>query len=99
MSITTKQQRWLKGKAHHLKPVVTIGQHGLTDAVLREIEIALDAHELVKLKIAGSDRDERDALIQEIADRSNASLIQRIGNTATVFRRNPDKAHPMELPA
>jgi RNA-binding protein len=63
MSITEKQKRWLKKQSHHLKPVVTLGQHGLTEAVLAEIELALSHHELLKVKVNAGDREERDAAI------------------------------------
>jgi RNA-binding protein len=91
MSITSGQLRHLRGLAHHLRPVVTLGQAGLTDAVMREIETALQFHELIKVKLAGADRAERTLLVQRILERSNAELIQQIGATASIFRRNPDK--------
>ena len=61
MPITEKQKRWLKKQVHHLKPVVTVGQAGVTEPVLAELEIALNHHELVKVKINAGDREERDA--------------------------------------
>jgi RNA-binding protein len=99
MNITEKQKRWLKKQVHHLKPVVTVGQAGVTDAVLAELEIALDHHELVKVKVNAGDREERDAAVQMIAERTASDLITRIGNTAAFFRGNPKKKAPMRLPA
>jgi len=99
MPITEKQKRWLKKQVHHLKPVVTVGQAGVTEPVLAEIEIALDHHELVKVKVNASDRDERDTAVQMIAERTGSDLITRIGNTAAFFRTNPKKKAPMRLPA
>jgi len=71
--------------------VVMVGQHGLRDTVLEEISIALDFHELIKIKVSAGDRDERDAIIASIIDETRAELVQRIGNMAVLFRRNPKK--------
>ncbi|HYN77826.1 MAG TPA: ribosome assembly RNA-binding protein YhbY [Lamprocystis sp. (in: g-proteobacteria)] len=99
MPITEKQRRWLKGEAHHLKPVVMIGQAGLTDGVLAELELALDHHELVKVKVNAGDRGERDAMIAPMVERTGATLVNRIGNVAVLFRANPEKRAPLVLPA
>lgn len=99
MPITDKQRRWLRQQVHHLKPVVTLGQAGLSDAVLAEIELALDHHELIKIRIGSAEREERDATVQAIADRTGADLIQRIGHVASYFRPNPRKKSPLPLPA
>ena len=77
----------LKTRAHALNPFVMIGNKGLTDAVLLEIEAALDTHQLIKVKIAAS-RDERSVIAKRIADASEASLIQTIGQMAIFFRPN-----------
>lgn len=98
MPITQKQKRWLKKQVHHLKPVVAMGQAGLTDAVLKEIEIALAHHELVKIKVTADGREERDAVVQVIATKTGSNLIDRIGHRASFFRANPEKKNPMELP-
>lgn len=89
----------MRQQVHHLKPVVTLGQAGLSDAVLAEIELALDHHELIKVRISSAEREERDATVQAIADRTGADLIQRIGHVASYFRRNPRKKAPLPLPA
>jgi RNA-binding protein len=99
MAITEKQKRWLKARAHHLKPVVTVGQQGLTEPVLAEIDAALGHHELLKVKIASSDRAIRDQIVESIVDRSGASLVTRIGNVAALYRANPHKRSPLALPA
>ncbi|AHF03880.1 ribosome assembly RNA-binding protein YhbY [Marichromatium gracile] len=98
MSITEKQKRWLKQQAHHLKPVVIVGQHGITDAVIAELEIALDHHELLKTKISAGDRELRDAAIAELIERTGAMLVNRIGNIAILYRANPRKRDPLALP-
>ncbi|EED34870.1 CRS1 / YhbY domain superfamily protein [Luminiphilus syltensis NOR5-1B] len=79
--------------AHKLSPVVTVAGAGLSESVLAEIDRALNDHELIKLKVAVGDRDERDALIKQLTELCGTALIQRIGNTATILRRNP-KADP-----
>ncbi len=80
----------LKSEAHSLKPVVTIGQHGLTDAVLAEIELALDHHELIKIKIR-AERDERPLISEKICASTGAELIQSIGQITVIYRLNPTK--------
>lgn len=99
MSLTERQKRWLKPRVHHLRPVVIIGQAGLTDGVFNEIEAALDHHELIKIKVNAGDRTERDALVGAIAERAGAALIARIGNTAAFFRANPTKKDRLIFPA
>lgn len=91
MPLSNNQIRHLRGLAHPLKPVVMVGQHGMKESIMVEVEIALDAHELIKLRISVGDRDARDEIIQEIVGKSAAELVQRIGNTAILFRRNPDQ--------
>jgi len=100
MTITEKQRRWLKTQAHHLKPVVLVGQAGVTAPVLAEIEGALAHHELLKIKIAaGGDREVRDEQIGLMVDKTGAELVTRIGNVAVLYRANPKKRSPMALPA
>jgi RNA-binding protein len=96
MSVATtldnQTRRALKQQAHHLKPVVMLGQAGLTEGVLAEVERALFDHELIKVRITGYDRDERDAQVAEIARQTNAALVQRIGNVAVLYRKRPEPA-------
>jgi RNA-binding protein len=96
--ITSPQRRWLKKQAHHLKPVVLLGQAGLSEAVLHEIELALEHHELIKVRVSGGDREARDAEVDAIAARTGADLVQRIGNTASYFRANPKRPNRIMLP-
>jgi RNA-binding protein len=83
-------RRALKQRAHALKPVVLVGQAGLTDAVLAEIDRALHDHELIKVRVNGLDRDERNAQVAAMASRSGATLVQRIGNVAVLYRERPE---------
>lgn len=80
----------LKSRAHHLKPVVTTGQAGLTDAVLEEIESALNHHELIKVKVRSGDRDDRKQIINTIQSKTKSDIIQVIGQIAVLYRENPD---------
>lgn len=98
MSITEKQKRWLKKQVHHLKPVVIVGQHGVTEPVLAELDIALDHHELLKIKVNAGDRVERDTAIGFICERTRANLVAQIGNVAALYRENPKKRDPIVLP-
>ena len=88
--LNKKQKKALRGLAHSRKPLVLMGNAGLTEGVLQALEEALIKHELVKVKVASGDRVERDAIIQTMLERSNAELVQRVGHIATLFRRNPE---------
>lgn len=87
--LTGKQRRWLRGRAHSLKPVVQLGGKGLTDAVVAEVDTALEAHELIKVSLVG-DRDEREALAADLADRVEAEAIGLIGKVAILYRAHPE---------
>jgi len=91
MPLSRPQIKYLVSLAHRLKPVIMIGQHGITDNVLNELDIALNFHELVKIKIAGEDRDARQAIIATLCEQTLAERIQAIGKTLTLFRRNTKK--------
>jgi RNA-binding protein len=91
MSLTTSQKKQLRTQAHALKPIVTTGQSGLTDAVLAEIELALDFHELIKVKVRVGDREDRKQMIEAIQTKTNAENILSIGQIVVLYRENPDK--------
>ena len=97
MSLKPKQIRYLRGLAHDLKPIIQTGNKGLTDAVMKELAVALDHHELVKIKLGSDDRTERKQQIAQIGERSHAELVQSIGKVACFFRRN-DEAPKLALP-
>lgn len=90
MNLTDKQRKYLRTLAHPRKPIVMLGAAGLTDAVIAEIDLALDAHELVKVKVRVGDRDERDTVIATILARTGAAQVQRVGHVLTLYRRNRD---------
>ncbi|MBA2657521.1 MAG: ribosome assembly RNA-binding protein YhbY [Tatlockia sp.] len=88
----TSFKQSLKAKAHHLKPVVYLGNKGLTPAVIDESNIALTAHELIKIKINGAEKEDRQLIAAEICTQLKADLIQLIGNTAIIYRKNDEKS-------
>ena len=97
MSLTNPQQKYLRGLTHNLNPVVMVGDKGLTEAVLAEIESALAHHELIKVKLRG-ERDDRQRWIQEITETTGAETVHGIGQVASFYRRNPEKPR-IALPA
>jgi RNA-binding protein len=95
--LTASQKRHLRGLAHVLKPVILVGGKGVTDAVVAELELALERHELLKVKLAAEDREGRDAWIAALVERSGAALVQRVGHVATLYRPSSEKPE-IELP-
>lgn len=89
--LTSAQNRFLRGMAHDLKALLQTGGKGVTPAFLAELDEVLERHELVKVKVAGEDREARDALIGEIVAGSEAALVQRIGHVAVLYRPARDK--------
>ena len=96
MSLNRGQIKYLKGICHNIKPVVMLGNKGLTETVMAEIEAALDQHELIKLKLRGS-REQREQWLASIIKDSKAELVLKIGQVACLFRRNKDEPK-LELP-
>jgi RNA-binding protein len=86
MQLNSKQIAYLRGLAHNLNPVVMIGNNGLTEAVLKEIDVSLNAHELIKVQVAGDDRELRKSLLEEIADKTNATAVHHIGKQLVFYR-------------
>ena len=89
-SLTNAQIRFLRGQAHDLKAMLQVGAKGVTDAVAAEVDLALEHHELIKIRVAAEDRDARDALIADLTARTGAALVQRIGNVAVLFKPSQD---------
>ncbi|NCX93790.1 MAG: ribosome assembly RNA-binding protein YhbY [Gammaproteobacteria bacterium] len=88
--ISTQEKCQLRSKAHALKPVVMLGNKGLTDSILSEIDLALSHHELIKVKVAGQEREDKAAIIQSIASSTGAEIIQTIGHIAVFYRKKPE---------
>jgi RNA-binding protein len=89
MKLSDKQLRFLRGRAHLLKPVIQIGNHGLTAGVIGETRRALADHELIKLRIQAADRSSRDVMLAELVRDTGSELVTRIGHVAVLFRPNP----------
>lgn len=97
LTLTSAQRRTLKARAHALRPVVLLGAAGLTEMVLREIDRALAAHQLVKIKVPGDDREERARIATEAAEKLSAAQVQLIGKMIVLFRpesESDDKRAP-----
>ena len=88
--MNSADKKKLRAAAHTLKPVIMIGQSGLTSAVVAETKQALDSHELIKVKIR-AERPERKLISEKICTNTGAELIQTIGQIAVIYRLNPDK--------
>lgn len=92
MELTSKQRNRLRALAHGRQPVVITGQRGLTPAVLNEIDQALAHHELIKIRLGSTDRDERERMTREICEQTASAWVQNIGRIAVIYR-------PAEKPA
>lgn len=89
MSLTSRQRSHLRSVAHSLDPVVLLGRAGVTDPVLREVEDALEARELIKIRLFG-DREERARAAAAIAERTGSEIAGQVGRIAILYRENPD---------
>ena len=93
VALTAAQTRFLRGQAHDLKALLQIGNKGVTPAFIADLDGVLEQHERVKVKVAGEDRDARDAMIGDLAERTDAALVQRIGHTAVLYRPSKERRH------
>ena len=89
--MTPAERKALKAKAHKLDPVVHIGVKGVTDEVIAEIDRALRAHELIKVRAGGMARDARDVAFDAICERTGAAAVQQVGKVCVLFRKNNDE--------
>lgn len=90
-ALSNPQKRYLRGLAHDLKPVILVGAKGITDNLAAETGLALDHHELIKVRVAAGDRELRDEWIGILCERTSAALVARIGNIAVLYKRSQDK--------
>jgi RNA-binding protein len=95
--MTNSQRRFLKGQAHSLKPVVTVGNAGVSDSLLEELDAQLESHELLKLRLRVDERDARDTVIEQLVETSGAELVGRVGNIAILYRAR-QQAPRLSLP-
>jgi len=91
MTLTGKQKNYLRGIAHSKKPIVTIGGKGLTDAVMKEVELALNLHELVKIKLPSNAKAEKVALLAKITSQSSSQTVQLIGRIGVIYRTSEEQ--------
>lgn len=91
MPLTPSQIRYLRGLAHPLKPVLLLGSNGVTPGVLKELEQALDDHELIKVRLGGGDRAARAATVATLVESSRAEPVQTIGHVAVLYRHNAEQ--------
>ncbi|HET9863414.1 MAG TPA: YhbY family RNA-binding protein [Steroidobacteraceae bacterium] len=91
MELSERQRKYLRGLGHALDPVLLIGQHGVTDAVVAEAARALHDHELIKVRFRSADREGRDAGLAKLATATGSMLVQRIGHTALYYKRRTDR--------
>lgn len=86
--MNSKQISYLRGLAHNLNPVVMIGNNGLTESVLKEIDVNLNAHELIKIKVMSDDRALRAQMLTDICSQSNAVAVHNIGKQLVIYRQS-----------
>lgn len=91
MHLSESQKKHLRGLGHKLKPVVTVGDAGISDSLLNEFDSTIAHHELIKVRVRAETRQQRDALLDELCRRGSAERVARIGNVALLYRRNPDQ--------
>lgn len=91
MKLSEAQKKHLRGLGHNLKPVIMVGDSGLSESLLAEFESTLTHHELIKVRVRVGDRKARDSIIDELCETASATLVQRIGNIALLYRENPEK--------
>lgn len=92
IQLSVAERKAHRAEAHHLDPVVMIGNDGLTPAVKKETDAALNAHGLIKVRVLGDDREQREAMYQELCDTLGAAPIQHIGKLLVLWRPKPEKA-------
>jgi putative YhbY family RNA-binding protein len=98
MSLDAGTRRALRARAHALQPVVLIGNEGLTPAVLKEIGVNLDAHELIKVRVTGEDRQEREDILRQVCEALHAAPVQHIGKILVIYRPAAQKPKPRARP-
>ena len=96
IELTPAQRKEQRALAHHLDPVVMIGSEGLTPAVVKETDAALNAHGLIKIRVLGDDRSTREGILAQLCDTLNAAPIQHIGKLLVIWRPVPEKSKVLD---
>jgi putative YhbY family RNA-binding protein len=99
LTLSRDERLDLRARAHHLPPVVLLGTSGLTPAVLKEVDRALTAHGLIKVRVPGDDRAAREAIYSQITEQLAAALVAAVGKLAILYRPQPDKVQAAAAPA
>ncbi|MGH1428875.1 MAG: ribosome assembly RNA-binding protein YhbY [Arenicella sp.] len=97
MQLTGKQKNYLRGLAHNINPIITVGANGLSEAVLKELEIALEHHELLKIKLPADDKAAKTSLMATICTDTNSEPVQMIGRVGVIYRQS--KKQKIIIPA
>lgn len=87
MALTPKQRSFLRGKAHHLSPVVMIGKEGVSESIVKFTDKSLEDHELIKVKVPAADQDEFHATVDELMAQTKAEVVQKIGHLLVIYRK------------
>ena len=98
LNLSSDQRRALRARAHSLQPVVSISQNGLTEAVVREVEVNLASHELIKIRVYNDDRQLREDLLATLCQQLDAAPVQHIGKLLVIWRPSPEKAVQLAKP-
>lgn len=98
IELTSEQRRTLRAAAHHLHPLVTIAAKGLSESVLKEIDRSLAAHELIKVKLQGIEREDSAALLGQVCTELHCAPVQHIGNILILWREKPAEEKPIAAP-
>ncbi|HIE40376.1 MAG TPA: ribosome assembly RNA-binding protein YhbY [Thiomicrorhabdus sp.] len=93
--LSNNQKKYLRGIAHGLNPMITIGTNGVTESLMEELESTLTHHEILKIKIALTDRDKRQEITQHILEETGALLVQSVGKTCIIYRQNEETELPL----
>lgn len=98
LDITSQERSALRAAAHPLRPVVLIGDRGLTESVLKEIDLNLKAHQLIKVRVAGDDREARGTMLETICETLSCANVHHLGKTLIIYRPDPDAKTPVLAP-
>jgi Predicted RNA-binding protein containing KH domain, possibly ribosomal protein len=90
LDITSQERSALRAAAHPLRPVVLIGERGLTESVLKEIDLNLKAHQLIKVRVAGDDREARSTMLETICETLSCATVHHLGKTLIIYRPDPE---------